>query len=183
MASWRSYRKFPYHLRERERESKNPAKKGVPIGNLTSQIFANIYMNIFDQFIKHELKVKNYARYTDDFIIIAQNKTYLQNLLPKIDKFLDKELKLSLHPNKIIIKSTHQGIDFLGYIILPHYRLVRKKTVKRMREKLKLKIALFREGKISKQTLDQSLSSFLGVLSHANAYKLSQDFKNLFFFF
>lgn len=78
-------------------------RRGVPIGNLTSQIFANIYMNEFDQFIKHKLKVKYYARYTDDFIIISANRTYLKNLIIPIQEFLMTKLCLELHPNKVLI--------------------------------------------------------------------------------
>ena len=84
---------FPVILaftRERERESTFPARKGVPIGNLTSQIFANVYMNVFDQFVKHDLKVKYYARYTDDFAIISDNKNYLKELLVPIKLFLQE---------------------------------------------------------------------------------------------
>ncbi len=91
-------------LFERERESfSTPVVKGrgIPIGNLTSQLFANIYLNEFDQFVKHELKVKYYCRYTDDFVIVSSNAKYLQKLLPPIQEFLENNLKLKLHPNKV----------------------------------------------------------------------------------
>ncbi len=99
--------------------------KGIPIGNLTSQVFANIYLNELDQFIKHELKVKYYIRYADDFVIVADEREHLKNLTRQIDAFLKEKLKLTLHEKKIIIRKYRQGIDFLGYIVLPHVILPR----------------------------------------------------------
>jgi len=157
-------------------------RKGLPIGNLTSQLFANIYLNEFDQFIRHKLKVKNYIRYTDDFVIVAGNKPYLENLITSIRIFLSNKLALELHPKKITIRKFHQGIDFLGYIILPYCRLLRTKTRQRIFKKLKKRIEEYKQGKINKKTLEQSLQSYLGVLSHANTYELGQELKNQFWF-
>ena len=157
-------------------------RHGLPIGNLTSQLFANIYMNEFDEFVKHKLRISNYARYTDDFIIVSINREYLKEILIPIQKFLNNNLKLSLHPNKISICACHRGVDFLGYTILPHYKLVRTKTKRRIFRKLKERINLFKQGKLSEDSLNQSLQSYLGVLSHANTYKLSQDLKNKYWF-
>lgn len=167
---------------ERERESKCAVAKGIPIGNLTSQIFANIYMNEFDQFMKHGLKVRNYFRYTDDFAIVADNREYLENLIPKITKFLEAKLNLRLHPNKVSINSLYQGIDFLGYVIFPKHRLMRFKTKRRIIKKMKFKIEQYKFGKISKISLEQSLQSYLGALSHANEREFSDDLKNLVWF-
>ncbi|MCX6751378.1 MAG: reverse transcriptase/maturase family protein [Candidatus Nomurabacteria bacterium] len=155
-------------------------KKGVPIGNLTSQIFSNFYMNEFDQFIKHKLKVKYYARYTDDFIVVSKNKEYLVNLIPQINEFLNKNLELELHPKKVEIIPYHKGVDFLGYVVFPHHILVRKKTKKRIVNKLTLKLSQYQEGIIEKKTFQASLQSYLGVLSHANAYQFSENLKNNF---
>jgi retron-type reverse transcriptase len=157
-------------------------RKGLPIGNLTSQLFANIYLNEFDQFIKHKLKVKHYIRYTDDFVIVAENKLYLENLIPPIRSFLSDKLALELHPKKITIRKFHQGIDFLGYIVLPHHRLLRTKTRQRIFRKLKKRIDEYKMGVISEQTLEQSLQSYLGVFSHADTYELSNELKNQFWF-
>lgn len=93
-------------------------QKGLPIGNLTSQIFANIYMNDFDQFVKNELKARYYVRYTDDFIILSHNETELKPILIKIETFLKDRLQLSLHPEKVTIKKYGHGVDFLGYVEL-----------------------------------------------------------------
>jgi len=158
-------------------------RKGLPIGNLTSQLFANLYLNEFDQYMKHKyLKVKNYVRYTDDFVIVSESKKYLKNLIVPISRFLTNRLALKLHPSKIVIRKYHQGIDFLGYVLLPYYRLLRAKTKMRIIKKLRCRIDEYKRGKISQQTLDQSLQSYLGVLSHANAYKLRQELLNQFWF-
>src|SRR3989344_1587111 len=121
---------YPNVVNERERESTAPRKKGVPIGNLTSQLFANVYMNEFDQYVKHVLRVQYYARYTDDFVIIADSQEYLLKLLPLLQAFLKKRLGLRIHPDKVFIRSYHQGIDFLGYGMLPHDIVLRTKTKK-----------------------------------------------------
>lgn len=155
--------------------------KGVPIGNLTSQIFANIYMNEFDQYVKHNLKVKNYVRYTDDFVIVSNNKDYLINLIPEISKFLKDSLKLNIHPKKITIRKYIQGVDFLGYISFPHHTLIRKITKRRATRKINEKIVLYKNGNTDKKKPEVTLCSYLGVLSHANAYKFSEKLKNDYF--
>ncbi|MBI4992070.1 MAG: RNA-directed DNA polymerase [Candidatus Harrisonbacteria bacterium] len=163
--------------RERERESRIAAQ-GIPIGNLTSQLFANIYMNEFDQFMKHRLKVKYYIRYTDDFVIVSKNQDYLEKFLPQINEFLETKLALELHPKKIIIRKLHQGIDFLGHVIFPKYRLIRIKTKHRIFTKIRKRIKEYNLGYITKITLEQSLQSYLGALSHANTYELRERLLN-----
>ncbi|MBT4648977.1 RNA-dependent DNA polymerase [bacterium] len=155
-------------------------KKGLPIGNLTSQLFTNIYMNELDQYIKQELKVKHYVRYTDDFVITSNDITYLINMLKSISKFLPDKLLLQLHPKKVSIRKHSQSIDFLGYVIRPHHKLIRTKTKKRILKKLELRRTEYENDKITKYTYEQSLQSYLGVLSHANAYDFSNDLKNQF---
>ena len=157
-------------------------RQGLPIGNLTSQLFANVYMNEFDQFIKHTLRVRHYARYTDDFVIISTDKKYLEGLLDPIREYLHTRLKLKLHPNKISFRACHQGVDFLGYVALPSHRLVRAKTRRRIYRKLKYRISQYRSGIISENALSQTLQSYLGILSHANAHQLTQDLKNQYWF-
>lgn len=157
-------------------------RQGLPIGNLTSQLFANIYMNEFDQFAKNKLRLHRYARYTDDFVIISTDKQYPHNIIDSIRAFLESALKLKLHPKKISIRACHQGIDFLGYVALPYHRLMRTKTRKRIFRKLKARISQYRSGSISETTLSQSLQSYLGVLSHANTHQLSQNLQNQYWF-
>ncbi len=145
-------------------------------------MFANIYMNEFDQFAKHNLRVKHYARYTDDFAIGSSDKAYLENLVEPISKFLHERLALTLHPKKISIRKLHQGIDFLGYVFFENHRLVRTKTRKRMFKKFKAKITVFRAGTISENALYASLASYIGVLSHADAIHLTEELENLVWF-
>ncbi len=157
-------------------------RKGLPIGNLTSQLFANIYLNEFDQFTKHKLRIKHYVRYTDDFIIVAGNKSYLEDIISPIRASLSGSIALELHPNKTTIRKFYQGVDFLGYVILPHYRLLRTKTKQRIIRKLKERVREYNNRLISEYTLEQSFQSYLGVLSHANSYNLSNNLKNQFWF-
>jgi len=157
-------------------------RKGLPIGNLTSQLFANIYLNEFDQFIKKELKVKHYIRYADDFIIVAREENYLKEIIKPINLFLTKKLMLGLHPNKVGIRKSRQGVDFLGYVLLPHHRRLRTKTKQRIFKKLRNRVNKYKKETINQQTLEQSLRSYLGVLSHADTYKLEQKLKNYFWF-
>ena len=158
------------------------ARRGIPIGNLTSQIFANIYMNEFDQFVKHDLRVEYYARYTDDFIIVSTDRAYLENLLIPIQAFLVTKLCLELHPKKIHITKHIRGVDFLGYVILPEHIKLRTKTKRKIPIKIKEMVVRFKEGKISERTLHSSLQSYIGVLSHADAYELGQEIQNKFWF-
>lgn len=150
--------------------SENGEKKGIPLGNLTSQIFANIYMNELDQFVKHQLKVKYYLRYADDFIFLSTDKKLLESYVDPIRQFISDYLKLELHPNKIIFRKLKWGIDFLGYVTLPHYRLPRAKTRQR----------IFKQSKIKSGSpnFNQSFQSYLGYFSHASSYKLTQKLKN-----
>lgn len=152
--------------------------KGMPIGNLTSQFFANIYMDPFDQFVKNELKIKHYIRYADDFAILSNDETYLIELIPRLEKFLGEKLKLSFHPNKVEIRDYYLGIDFLGYVVFPNFILPRTKTKRRIFRKFDKKIQMVKQGKESQESLNQTLQSYLGYLSHANSYKLSQRLKN-----
>lgn len=157
-------------------------RRGVPIGNLTSQVFANIYMNEFDQFVKHKLKIKNYARYTDDFVIVSDDKKYLEGLLTPMSGFLKTKLSLELHPKKIILKKHIQGIDFLGYVILPHHIKLRTKTKRKIPKKLRQTVDRYKSGDISEVTMKSSLASYLGVLSHADTYEMSENIRNSFWF-
>ncbi|MDP3999656.1 MAG: reverse transcriptase domain-containing protein [bacterium] len=141
---------------------KNP-DKGLPLGNVTSQLFANIYLNELDQFIKHKLKIKHYLRYCDDFVVLSDTKENFIGITDKVSKFLADNLNLTLHPNKIIIRKFSQGIDFLGYIARPHYRILRTKTKRRLLRKI--------NGK--------NLQSYLGLLKHCQGYKIQKQLNEL----
>lgn len=152
--------------------------KGIPIGNLTSQLFANVYMNEFDQFIKHNLRVKYYARYTDDFLVLSDDRSYLENLLSPIEEFLGEHLSLTLHPKKVEITTLHRGIDFLGYVIRPHHKVLRSRTRLRMERKLLSYMRQYEQGKVSEEDIRAVLDSYVGIMSHADTHELSSNVKN-----
>ena len=110
--------------------------KGLPIGSLSSQFFANLYLNELDQFVKKTLKIKYYIRYVDDIVILAENTCLLSKYKEEIDGFLQSKLMLALHPNKTIMQSTKHGINFLGYVVRKDYTLVRIRTVKSLKRRL-----------------------------------------------
>ena len=102
--------------------------KGLPLGNLTSQLLANIYMNEFDQFVKHRIKARHYIRYADDFSIFSEDRDWLEALMPKIAAFLKYKLKLELHPHKVSIGTFASGVDFLGWVHFGDHRVLRTAT-------------------------------------------------------
>ena len=138
--------------------------KGLPLGNLTSQLLVNIYMNEFDQFVKHTLKAKHYIRYADDFVFLSQDRAWLELLIPRVNTFLHDHLALTLHPDKVFIKTLSSGVDFLGWVHFPDHRVLRTATKQRMFK------ALQRNGEKS-----DVLHSYLGMLSHGNARKLRKE--------
>jgi len=149
-------------------EANNRSGTGLPLGNLTSQLFANIYMNYFDQWIKHKLKAKYYIRYADDFVILSYDKKWLESIIDDIKLFTENNLKLTLHPEKIFIKTAASGIDFLGWIIFNDHRILRTNTKYRM----------FRN--VRKHATNESLQSYLGLIKHSNSYKLKKELLNFF---
>jgi len=136
--------------------------KGLPLGNLTSQLFSNIYLNEFDQFVKHKIKAKYYLRYADDFVILSENREWLERQIRPIQSFLSGSLKLELHSDKLFLKTVSSGLDFLGWVHFPDHRVLRRATRKRMFKKL------------GRNFSKESLNSYLGLLSHGNAQKLKQ---------
>ncbi|MFZ5364128.1 MAG: reverse transcriptase domain-containing protein [Patescibacteria group bacterium] len=152
--------------------------KGVPIGNLTSQIFASIYLSELDYFAKFILKERYYFRYADDFIFLSEGREHLLELCARIKIFLGDELRLTVHPQKISIRKFRQGIDFLGYVLLPHHAALRTKTKRRMFEKMAQKVEEYNEGLISEYNLNQSTQSYLGMIRHCKGYHLSQKLCN-----
>ncbi len=132
--------------------------KGIPLGNVTSQLFANIYLHELDWFMKQTLGIRHYIRYCDDFVVVSDNRAALEKLIEPVRAFLHAELQLDLHPNKVTIRSWDQGVDFLGRVLLPHATVLRTKTRRRMLARV----------------TEQNISSYLGLCSHADAYHLSQ---------
>jgi retron-type reverse transcriptase len=143
-------------------------RKGLPLGNLTSQILVNVYMNEFDQYIKHKLKVKYYVRYADDFVILSDNKEYIEQLLININSFLNSKLKLKLHPNKVFIKTYASGVDFLGWVHFTDHRTLRSSTKRRAIK-----------GVIGCDTDSRTSQSYLGLLKHGNGKKIAKSIENI----
>lgn len=148
----------------------NPA--GIPIGNLTSQLFANLYLNELDQFVKHRLKVRHYIRYMDDFLLLSDSKQQLWVWLRDIKDFLRTSLALELNNKTAIFPVASRGIDFLGYRIWPDYRLLRKSSVKRMRRKIKAYKRRYAAGEMSAEEINRSIQSWLGHAQHADSYRI-----------
>lgn len=139
------------------------ATKGLPLGNLTSQLLVNIYMNEFDQFIKRELRIKCYIRYADDFVILSEDKNGLSVTLRYIVVFLKEELKLELNPDKVFVKTIASGLDFLGWVHFPKHRVLRTSTERRMLKKLK------------ENSKEESRQSYLGMMKYGDTYKLANQ--------
>lgn len=133
---------------------------GLPLGNLTSQLFANVYLDPFDKFVKHRLKVAHYLRYADDFALLSEDRSHLVGLLPPVRAFLRDELRLDLHPDKVFLRTFASGVDFLGWIHFPDHRVLRTATKRRM-------FRAVRDG-----MNPAAVASYRGLLRHGNGAKL-----------
>ena len=148
--------------------------KGIPIGNLTSQLFANIYLNELDNFVKRELRERYYIRYMDDFLILSADKKHLQEIKDALALFLRERLKLSLHPKKAEIFPIDRGVDFLGYVLRDGKRYLRESTVKRFMKKRRRYEAMVKNGKMDKAFLENACASWRGYAAFADSYKLME---------
>ena len=147
--------------------------KGMPLGNLTSQFFANIYLNELDQFVKNKLKARYYIRYVDDFVILHEEKEKLSGYKNKIILYL-KYLKLELHPNKSKILQLRRGINFLGYRVFYHHKLLRKSNLKKFERNYKEKIENL-GGDVHTNQLLASIEGWFGYAMWADTYKLRKE--------
>lgn len=136
---------------------------GLPLGNLTSQLLVNIYLNEFDQFVKHKLKAKHYLRYADDFVLISTERIWLEQQIPLIKNFLWEKLHLILHPQKISIQTVASGIDFLGWVNFPDHKVIRTSTKRRLLKRIK------------NNPRPETIISYLGLLKHGNTYKIQKE--------
>lgn len=155
--------------------SSEPINKGLPIGNLTSQFLSNVYLNKLDHFIVNKLGFKNYIRYVDDFVILSNKREELENVIFEINNFLKLNLKLKLHPKKIILNQVDEGIDFLGFFVKDKYTLVRKNVVKNLKEKLYYFYCDKPNKKLKKDEvikLQNIVNSYYGHFKHAKSYNL-----------
>lgn len=159
------------------------AKKdcGLPIGNLTSQIFANFYLNDFDHFIKKECGISNYGRYVDDCVFFHQSKTCLKRLIPKINSYLKDNLGLSLHPRKIYLQPCQNGVKFLGCFIKPSHTVINHRTFQNFKQSLNCYNNLavnHKPDKEEKAAFISSVNSYLGILRHYKTYKKRRKIMN-----
>ena len=150
-----------------------PREKGLEIGNYTSQMFANIYLNEVDQYIKHELKIKYYCRYLDDSIVIVETKQEAKEALTKIQEFLKNNLKLELNQKTQIFKSK-QGVNFCGYKINEYRLKLRDKGKRKLKKKIKKMKEKIKEGKITSKEAKKYLAGHMGYIKIANTYMLEQ---------
>lgn len=154
---------------------------GMPIGNLTSQMFANLYLNELDHYAKHTLRVKHYIRYMDDVVILHHDKKYLWKLKAELGGFLDSHLRLTLN-NKTTVRTADQGIDFCGCRVWPTHKKLRKKTAIKMKRRLKYLQKAYSAGKVNLDEVKASVQSYLGLVGHCDSFRLrSKVFQKLVF--
>jgi RNA-directed DNA polymerase len=146
-------------------------EKGMPLGNLTSQFFANVYLNELDYFVKHKLKAKYYLRYVDDFVILYSSKEQLKIWKEQIDKFLNTRLKLELHPDKSRIISLSRGIDFVGFRNFYYHKLLRKRNINKIRNK----VISFKKGEVSYEKFIESFKGWYAYAKWADSYNLTNN--------
>jgi len=142
----------------------------MPLGNLTSQFFANVYLNELDYFVKHTLKAEYYIRYVDDFVLLHASKSQLENWKHEINKFLKEKLKLELHPEKSRIISLSKGIDFVGFRNFYHCTLLRKRNIRNMENKIKL----LNEEKISYEKFIESFQGWNAYAQWADSHNITK---------
>ena len=144
---------------------------GLPIGNLTSQLFSNVYMNEFDQHVgkilQSDREEVHYGRYVDDAFVVSQSKRRLRRLIKELSAFFQAELGLLLHPDKVIIIPMRHGVEFLGAFVKPHRTYVSRKTLRRMKPKINRL-----ESSDDPHGIQASLNSFLGILCHYRSYRI-----------
>ena len=145
--------------------------KGMPLGNLTSQFFANVYLNELDKFVKHRLRAKYYIRYVDDFVILHSSKAQLQKWKKEIDNFLRETLKIELHPDKSRIIPLSKGIDFVGFRNFYYFKLLRKRNKK----KILFKIKKYKEGEMPKEKILECFQGWNAYAKWANTLKLRRN--------
>ena len=145
--------------------------KGLPLGNLTSQLLSNIYLDVFDQFVKHDLHWRFYIRYADDFVFLSDDSRALEKILFQARDFLLKSLLLRLHPSKVSIRTIASGVDFLGWVHFSDHAVLRTKTKRRMLQRIRVAPHY------------ATLQSYLGILRHGDAFGLENRLKNDFWLF
>ena len=146
-------------------------RRGIPIGNQTSQFFANVYLDPLDHFVKERLRIKGYVRYVDDFLVFSDDKRHLADMRERIREFLFR-LRLRLHPTKTVVFPVKEGIRFLGYRVFPTHRLLPKENVWRFRRRVRGMQEDYATGRVSFAKIYQRLMSWIGHARQANTYRL-----------
>lgn len=155
-------------------------RKGLPMGNLTSQFFANLYLSPLDHYIKEKLQIKGYVRYVDDFVIFHNDKKVLHKMARQIKRYCHEELRLLLHAKKTVVFPVKNGINFLGQKIFPTHRLLRKNNLQRFKKRTDQRLNIYKEGKLSSSKLEAQLNSWLGHAKQADTFRLRKKiFNNL----
>jgi len=149
-------------------------EKGMPLGNLTSQFLANVYLNELDQYVKRKLRIKYYLRYVDDFVILEKDKERLLFLKKEINIFLTNNLNLRLHPHKTLIRNIKQGVNFLGFRVFPHRKLLKKNNLPRMKNKLFLMQEELNQKSIDYDKIYASFEGWLAYAHQVNSFKIRQ---------
>lgn len=144
---------------------------GMPLGNLTSQFFANVYLHELDIFVKHKLRARYYIRYVDDFVILHESQKQLEIWKEAINNFLNEKLRIELHPSKSHVLKLSSGINFLGFRVFYYHKLLRKSNLKNFERKFNNLRIVFDEETISRENVLDSLEGWLAYCSHANTYK------------
>lgn len=149
-------------------------RRGLPIGNLTSQFFANVYLNGLDHFVKETLHAQHYLRYVDDFALFADDRGFLQEARTAIEAYI-AGLRLRIHPVKSQIFATRHGANFVGFRILPDRIRVRNENLRRARRRLRRMQTAYAQGLLSQQEVFQSIRSWIAHLAHGNTWRLREQ--------
>jgi retron-type reverse transcriptase len=149
--------------------------KGMPLGNLTSQFFANVYLGEFDHFVKHKLHARFYLRYVDDFVLLSKNRRQLEGWKAEIDAYLLNELKIGLHPDKTQIMPLKAGVQLVGFRAFYHHRLLKRSNLRRFWRRFERNKGQLAAGEITQQHMRLSLAGSNGYLLMGNTYNLRQE--------
>ncbi len=153
--------------------------KGLPIGNLTSQFFANVYLNPFDHFIKEELQIRHYIRYMDDFVFFDNNKDQVKNVREVIVEYLHHNLNLELKESATYINQRINGLGFLGVRVFPNTVRIKNENLRRMTRRLALKKMQMENGMLSEEKFTESVNSYYALFRNYNTFHLRNRFLNV----
>jgi len=148
-------------------------RRGIPIGNLTSQFFANIYLDGLDHYVKEHLHCRAYIRYVDDITVFGDDKQKLWKISRAMDGYISA-LRLTMHPDKTVVVPVNQGVDHLGYRVFPDHRRLRKDNVVRFKRRMVKMQNSYRTGQITLREVNSSVQSWIGHAKHADTYKLRE---------